>query len=122
MKIGFSFGRCVRDIVNGQVQYDDVMFIISATCMEGPEHVNQVIESYLHRRDYLEGLDPDQCLAQAHQLWQDQKILQPRLQGINRNIVPKSVVWADLYAPPARNTEAVAQAWNQYRMLVALTN
>jgi len=31
MKIGFSFGRCVRDIVKGIVDIDDVMCVIART-------------------------------------------------------------------------------------------
>jgi hypothetical protein len=31
MKIGFSLGRCVRDIVKNSVDINDVAFIIAAT-------------------------------------------------------------------------------------------
>jgi hypothetical protein len=31
MKIGFSLGRCISDIVNGEVALDDVAFVIAAT-------------------------------------------------------------------------------------------
>jgi len=57
MKIGFSFGRCIRDIVNGEVGYDDVAWIISGTSVKDAEGAKFVIEDYMHRRDYLEGLD-----------------------------------------------------------------
>jgi hypothetical protein len=31
MKIGFSYSRCVRDIVEGDVNIDDVLIIIART-------------------------------------------------------------------------------------------
>ena len=40
MKIGFSLGRCVRDIVNGEVDIDDVAFLITATNIKTPEQVH----------------------------------------------------------------------------------
>ena len=31
MKVGLSYSRCVRDIIDGVVDYDDVLVIISRT-------------------------------------------------------------------------------------------
>jgi hypothetical protein len=57
MKIGFSFGRCVRDIVNGEVSIDDVAFIIAATNIHDKEQLVRVVENYLYEPTYLNGLD-----------------------------------------------------------------
>ena len=38
MKIGFSFGRCIRDIVNGEINIDDVAFLITATRIRDESH------------------------------------------------------------------------------------
>ena len=46
MKIGFSFGRCIRDIVNGEVGYDDVAWIISGTALRDAETVKFCIQDY----------------------------------------------------------------------------
>jgi len=39
MKIGFSLGRCVRDIVNGDIGLDEVAFIITATSISSVEQL-----------------------------------------------------------------------------------
>ena len=51
MKIGFSLGRCVRDIVRGDVHIDDVAFIIAATSIHDEEQLTGVIENYMYRDD-----------------------------------------------------------------------
>ncbi len=53
MKIGFSFGRCIRDIVNGEVGYDDVAWIISGTALRDEENVKFCIQDYMYRYVYL---------------------------------------------------------------------
>jgi len=62
MKIGFSFGRCIRDIVNDEVGYDDVAWIISGTALRDEEAVRFCIQDYMYRHDYLEGLDETTCM------------------------------------------------------------
>jgi len=120
MKIGFSFGRCVRDIVNGTVQYDDVLFIIARTLIETPAQLDGVIYAYMSRRDYLRGLSHDECLKVARRLWDDQKILQPRREGIYRSTVSEHAIWGDIFISPKNPNPAVSAAWDQYRMLVQL--
>lgn len=120
MRIGFSFGRCIRDIVNGKVQYDDVLFIIAGTFIEKPKQLEGIVNSYLHRRGYLQGLDFDACMKVADRLWDDRKVLQPRLEGIFRNMVPEHAVWGDLFLSPESSNPSIDAAWQQYRMLVDL--
>lgn len=120
MKIGFSFGRCVRDIVNGTVQYDDVLFIIASTLFETPAELDGVVEAYMHRSDYLRGLSHDECLKVARRLWDDQKILQPRREGIYRSMTPEHAVWGDIFISPQNPNPSITAAWEQYRMLIQL--
>jgi len=79
MKIGFSLGRCIRDIVNGDVNYNDVAYIIAATAIRDEEQLKHVIDDYLYRRDYLEGLDEAACQKIAADLYNSGKVLQPRM-------------------------------------------
>lgn len=120
MKIGFSFGRCVRDIVTGHVAHDDVLMIIAATRIESPDRIEDVVDSYLNRPDYLRGLDRVRCVAVARQLWDQGKIIQPRLEGIHQTMAPEWAVWADLAISPEKTNPAIDAAWQQYRMLVNL--
>jgi hypothetical protein len=121
MKIGFSFGRCLRSIVLGEVQYDDVLCIIARTFMQTEEHVAGVIDAYLDR-GYLHGLDRTTCQQVGLQLFNSGKILEPRANGVNPMSVPKDYVWMDLFPTisDARST-AVQEAWNHYRLLINLT-
>lgn len=120
MKIGFSFGRCIRDIVKGEVAIDEVVVIVSGTMIER-DRIEGVVDDYLFRNDYLYGLERDACLTVAYQLWDAGLVHQPRMFGQYRTAVKESCVWADLF--PAGNTEdpMVKDAWNEYRALLGLS-
>ena len=121
MKIGFSFGRCIRDIVNGEVNYDDVAWIISGTTVKDAEGAKFVIEDYMHRQDYLEGLDQEQCMDIGMRLFNQGKVFQPRLQGIRAFRIPEGAVWADLFPTNGSKSDAVKKAWEAYRFMLHMT-
>jgi len=130
MKIGFSFGRCVRDIVKGIVDYEDVYLIVSRTMVHDSTHVDGVIEVYLDRPDYLMGLDEGQCYDIGQKLFLDGKLYQPRLYGHNPKMIAESAVWMDL-APcilgadedgsSPMESEHVQAAWKQYQLALKMT-
>jgi len=122
MKIGFSFGRCIRDIVEGVVDIDDVAVMICRTRIENREALENVIGEYLFRRGYLEGLDKDQCLAVAYSLWDDGKIHQPRMYGVHYASRSDQHLWMDLYPSVTEVSPMVEEAWNQYRMTLGLVH
>jgi hypothetical protein len=122
MKIGFSFGRCLRDIVNGEVAFEDVLCIIARTRMETEEHVLEVVEAYMHRYGYLLGLDQTKCEEIGVRLFNAGKILEPRANRINPMSVPADYLWMDLFPTiPNAASDAVRNAWDAYRMLIMLT-
>jgi hypothetical protein len=121
MKIGFSLGMCVADIVQNRVAYNDVLFIISGTAIKTRPELSQIKESYAGRPNYWLGLDADKCLDICYQLWDGHKLLQPRLQDIYRYGVPKDCIWADMMPSPVKNNSALQSAWDNYRLLVDLT-
>jgi hypothetical protein len=118
MKIGFSFGRCVRDIVNGEVSIDDVAFIVAATSIHDRDQLDSVIANYMGRSDYLAGLDQAKCQQVAIDLWDSNKILQPRRQGLQRHKQPKNSVWVDLFPTELSTNESVKKAWDAYRFML----
>ena len=119
MKIGFSLGRCVRDIVKGDVDLDDVAFIIAATAIQDEPQLANVIEQYMYRGDdYLYGLDEEQCQAVASELWKTNKVLQPRRQGLHRHRQPENAVWVDMYPTVNSESDAVKKAWDAYRFML----
>jgi hypothetical protein len=119
MKIGFSLGRCVRDIVKENVSINDVAFIIAATNIHSEEQLSHVIEDYMYRDDeYLYGLDKEQCQAVALDLWLTNRILQPRRQGMHRHRQPENAVWVDMFPTVTSNSESVKTAWDAYRFML----
>ncbi len=118
MKIGFSLGRCVRDIVNGDISIDDVAFLITATHIRTPEQLDNVINTYMFERGYLLGLDNEKCLEVARQLWDTNRILQPRAQGMHRHAQPENSIWVDMFPTALSNNESVKKAWDGYRFML----
>jgi hypothetical protein len=118
MKIGFSLGRCIRDIVKGEIALDDVAFVIAATNIHSEEQLTQVVDSYLYRDDYLYMLDETQCRQVALSLWNSNRILQPRRQGMHRHMQPENAVWVDMFPTVNSNNEAVKKAWDSYRFML----
>lgn len=118
MKIGFSLGRCVRDIVNGEVAIDDVAFIIAATHINSVEQLDQVVEMYMYEPGYLLGLDFEKCKEIARQLWDSSKILQPRREGMHRHMQPENAIWVDMYPTVPSENDSVKKAWDAYRFML----
>jgi hypothetical protein len=118
MKIGFSLGRCVRDIVKSEVALDDVAFVIAATNIHTEEQLAQVIDSYLYRDEYLYMLDAAECQQVALELWKSNRILQPRRQGMHRHRQPAASVWVDMFPTELSTNTAVKNAWDGYRFML----
>jgi len=122
LKIGFSFGRCVRDIVKGEVAIEDVLCIIARTRMDSDEHVRGVVHEYMYRPGYLYGLDATECERVGLELFNSGKILEPRANRINPMQVPADYLWMDLFPTvPNAAADAVQSAWDAYRILITLT-
>jgi hypothetical protein len=125
MKIGFSFGRCVRDIVNGTVDYDDVYLIVARTLIHDSSHVDDVIAQYLHEPNYLLGLDEGQCYDVGQKLYLGGKLYQPRKYGHRPVKVAEDAVWMDLMPcvddSEALQSEQVVAAWRQYQLALKMT-
>jgi hypothetical protein len=121
MKIGFSFGKCVRDIVNGTVDINDVVVIVARTRLRDTADVEDVIFEYAERPEYLRGLDVQECQRVAVKLYNDGKIHQPRNFGqYFSGAIPQEYVWMDLFPTNNSDNPMVQKAWDSYRMLMKL--
>lgn len=121
MKIGFSLGRCIRDIVQGKISEDEVAFIIAATCIREIEQLGPVISDYMLRSEYLYGLDEEECQRVAQNLWHSNKLIQPRREGIHRHKQPSNSIWVDMFPTTLSNNESVKKAWDAYRFMIHMT-
>ena len=130
MKIGFSYSRCVRDIVEGNVSMDDVLVIISRTDFDprDDEQWAGIWQGYrgggLSRPEWVSTTDEDEARYRevSKELWESGRLHQPRQFG--HHPARCSYTWVDTgpigheqYAQP----DAVQQAWRNYLTLSALT-
>jgi hypothetical protein len=118
MKIGFSFGRCIRDIVKGNVSIDDVAFVISATCIHDRVEIEDVISVYGSDYRYLGGLDHDKCMTVAYVLWDTNRLLQPRREGLYRHMQPEGSIWVDIFPTELSDNEQLKKSWEAYRFML----
>ena len=133
MKIGLSYSRCVRDIVEGRVDIDDVLVIISRTdfdpqdddqwrgiwsgyCLGGrsnPEWGNYDFDS----KD-----DEDKFRSVSVDLWKSGKFHQPRKFGAHPS--RRQEYWLETVLPDSEleSRPAVKDAWDKFQMVAGLTN
>jgi hypothetical protein len=82
--IGFSYSRCVRDIIEDKIQQEQVLRIISRTSCLTIEDFDLLIEelsssSYGYYRRTFNGLDVEKIKFITRNLWYRGAIIQPRL-------------------------------------------
>lgn len=120
MKIGFSFGKCIRDIAAGTVDIKDVVVIVARTDVDR-EHLGDLVVGYQKQRGLYRDLDLDHCKAIAEQLWDEGKIHQPRKFDVYPGlVVPDHFVWMDLAPTVNSDNPAVMAAWKNYQMIAKL--
>ena len=140
MKIGLSYSRCVRDIVDGVVDIDDVLVIIARTDFDprddklwsgiwngygggspnmssfsgvsrsAPEWVGYPAEDEYKFRDV------------SCKLWDQGKFHQPRKFGARPSRRPE--IWLEAVLPDSEleSRPAVKDAWDRFQVLAGLTD
>jgi len=140
MKIGLSYSRCIRDIVNGVVDIDDVLVVITRTDFD-PRDADQWQgiwegygggESIAYARGFFsqsnpewagtEPEDEDKYRNVSIELWESGKLHQPRKFGAHPQRRPE--IWLEAVLP---NTElaknpAAQKAWDKFQTIAGLTN
>jgi hypothetical protein len=126
MRVGLSFSRCVRDIVDGVVDIKDVLVIISRTDFD-PNNDKQwagIWEGY-HWSNPEWASYPDEDEAKFREvsikLWEQGKLHQPRKFGAHPSRLP--YYWLDTL-PIAQDIDAnpaVKKAWEQFQILSGLS-
>ena len=138
MKIGLSYSRCVRDIVNGVVSIDDVLIVISRTDFD-PHDNDQwqgIWVGYGGGTDngYATGFfsqsnpewagyhDEDQFRSVSIELWERGLLHQPRKFGARPSRRPE--IWLEAVLPSTElaKNPAAQKAWDSFQMIAGLTN
>lgn len=131
MKIGLSYSRCVRDIVDGVVDIDDVLIVITRTDFDPNVDTEwkSIWEGYHSRTGWSNPEwanyppeDEDRFRSVSIELWETGKFHQPRKFGAHPSRRPE--IWLEAVLPNAeleRNPAAKA-AWDKFQTIAALSN
>jgi hypothetical protein len=124
MKIGLSLSRCVRDIVEGHVNINDVLILITRTDFDPTvqEQWDDIWNGYTSIAPEWYGLDESAVKAVIMDLWETGRVHQPRKFGA----IPsrRREIWLEtvLVDQDLETRPAVKEAWDQFQILAGLTN
>ena len=137
MKIGLSYSRCVRDIVDGKVDIDDVLVIVARTDFDprDDEQWQGIWQAYEGGpntsmiRGYFGGSNPewsgynneDQFRSVSIELLERGKLHQPRQFGARPGRLPYYWLEASLPADELESNPAVKKAWEQFQIVAGLS-
>jgi hypothetical protein len=133
MRVGLSYSRCVLDIVEGRVDIEDVLVVISRTDFD-PRDDKQwasIWEGYCYggmsraewgHYDFNSKEDEDKFRSVSIMLWEDGKLHQPRKFG--RHPARRSEIWLETVLPNEEldRNPAVKTAWDKFQVVAGLTN
>jgi hypothetical protein len=133
MKIGLSYSRCVLDIVEGRVDIDDVLVLITRTDFDprDDEQWAGIWEGYCYggmsraewgHYDYNSKEDEDKFRSVSIELWEDGKLHQPRKFGMHPRRVPYYWLETVLPSEELESNPSVKKAFEQFQIVAGLTN
>ena len=135
MKIGLSYSRCVRDIVDGKVDIDDVLVVITRTDFDphNDEQWASIWNGYgggtgrgsIWSQPEWAGYTPedeDRFRSVSIELWETGKMHQPRKFGANPRRRPE--IWLEAVLPSSEleTNPAAKKAWDKFQTVAGLTN
>ena len=133
MKVGLSFSRCLRDIVEARVDFNDVLVIIARTDFDphNDAHWKNIWDGYrFGGMSNPEWADAEPNLSEedasdayrnvAIQLYDYGKIHQPRQFPLAH--APRlEYYWLECFVPDDQASSAVKAAWDQYKVIAGLS-
>lgn len=131
MKIGLSYSRCVRDIVDGVVDINDVLVVISRTDFDPnvDEQWQSIWKGYHGYNPFSNpewanypDEDEDRFRSVSIELWETGKLHQPRKFGAHPSRRPE--IWLETVLPSSEleTNPAAKKAWDQFQTIAGLTN
>jgi len=138
MKIGLSYSRCVRDIVDGVVDIDDVLVIITRTDFDpnNDEQWSGIWRGYGGGSPNMSGfsgfsrsapewagyLDEQKFRSVTLDLYNSGRMHQPRQFGAHPARRPE--IWLEAVLPSSelKTNLAAKQAWEKFQTVAKLTN
>jgi hypothetical protein len=138
MKIGLSYSRCIRDIVDGVVDINDVLVVISRTNFDphddeqwsgiwigyGGNHVNAYSQGFFGgvNPEWAGYTDEDRFRSVSIELWETGKLHQPRKFGAHPRRRPE--IWLEAVLPNSEleNNPSAKLAWEKFQTIAGLAN
>jgi len=140
MKIGLSYSRCVRDIVDGKVDIDDVLVIISRTDFDprddkqwqgiwegyaGGSNRGSMIRMFAGSNPEWGAYgdeDEDRFRSVSIELWESGKLHQPRKFNAHPRRMP--YYWLETVLPSDEldTNPAVKKAWENFQVMAGLSS
>jgi len=140
MKIGLSYSRCVRDIVDGRVDIEDVLVLITRTDFDprDDKQWQSVWQGYAGGSDaammrgFFGGSNPewigykdedeDRFRSVSIELWETGKLHQPRKFGAHPS--RRREIWLETVLPDSEmeTRPAVKDAWDKFQTIAGLTD
>ena len=133
MKIGLSYSRCVLDIVEGRVNMEDVLVLITRTDFDprDDEQWGGIWSGYClggmsnpewGHYDFASKDDEDKFRSVSIMLYTDGKMHQPRQFGARPARRPEIWLEAVLPSNELESNPAAKRAWDNFQMIAGLTN
>jgi hypothetical protein len=135
MKIGLSYSRCVRDIVEGVVDIDDVLVLITRTNFDphDDEQWKGIWEGYgggqtfgnpFSNPEWIDypAEDEDRFRSVSIELWESGKLHQPRKFGAHPRRRPE--IWLEAVLPNSEldKNPAAKMAWEKFQTIASLSS
>ena len=133
MKVGLSYSRCVRDIVDGAVDINDVLVLITRTDFDprDDEQWQGIWQGYhggggagLSNPEWAHYSDEDEAKFRdiSIELWEEGKLHQPRKFGAHPS--RRREIWLETVLPDSEleSRPAVKDAWDKFQTVAGLTN
>ena len=133
MKIGLSYSRCVRDIVEDRVDIDDVLILITRTDFDprDDEQWAGIWEGYCHGGmsnpewadyDFNNKDHENKFRSVSIMLYEDGKMHQPRQFGARPQ--RRSEFWLEAVLPSSEldRNPAAKDAWERFQTVAGLAN
>ena len=134
MKIGLSYSRCVRDIVDGTVDIRDVLVLITRTDFDPrvDEQWTSIWQGYgggqtfgnpFSNPEWMDYTAEDEARFRevSIELWESGKLHQPRKFGFHPP--RRREIWLETVLPDSEleTRPSVKAAWDNFQMLAGLT-
>jgi len=140
MKIGLSYSRCVRDIVDGTIDIEDVLVVIARTDFDphDDEQWKSIWEGYGggHTNSFSQGFfgssnpewagypaeDEDRFRSVSIELWESGKLHQPRKFGAHPSRRPEIWLETVLVEGDLDSNPAAKMAFEKFQTIAGLSS